>query len=181
MNRRARLPVNVFASARQGDWTYLEGQMRDPGSGELRAAAERIVVTNASDDRVRVSLLTRFHGEVEEELLLGLQIDRAVGPDLNLFDCSTDGLQSGSTEPGSHRLGSEAVDCVEACWTLGHTRPDGSPEAVTLAAWLADRVLGSGIIAFSLTDSRGLIWSMGTVGYGRAGEVSWGIGPPAAG
>jgi hypothetical protein len=163
------LPVNAFAGAKAGDWTILEGDALLDG----KLVHEREIIRVGSLAR-GVAEVQLFEGAAGKEgWFLSFPVDVKRGPDTNLlFDVpwiATDLAQ----EKATCTLGDASFPCVEVSYrTASHK----------VTVLMAARVKGSGIVSFAITrpGSATPVWSMKTIGYGTAGKVLWGAGPPRA-
>lgn len=161
------LPVNVFAKARPGDWTILEGEA--VLNGKLVHERELVRVGKIAGGVAEVQL---FEGAADREgWFLSFPVDVARGPDTNLlFDLPWIATDLQQTK-ASCTLGDATFPCTELTYrTPGH--------AVTVR--MAPRVLGSGLVSFAIVTDGKPTWTMTTIGYGTARKVAWGVGPPRA-
>ncbi len=161
------LPVNVFAKAKAGDWTILEGDavLR----GKLVHEREIIRVGSVKGGVVEVQL---FEGAAEREgWFLSFPVDSKRGPDTNLvFDLPSIATDL-TTAKASCTLGGETFACTEVTYRT-------PTHEVTVR--MAPRVRGSGIVSFAVVKAGKPTWTMTAIGYGTAGKVAWGAGPPRA-
>jgi hypothetical protein len=161
------LPVNAFAKAKPGDWTILEGDALLNG----KMLRERLIVRVGPVKR-GVADVQLFEGVAGSEgWILSFPVDVKRGPDTNLlFDLpwiASDLRQSEAT----CTLGGESFPCTEASYRTKRHQ-------VTVR--MAPRVRGSGLVSFAIVKNGKPSWTMTTIGYGTAGKVTWGAGPPRA-
>ncbi|HVV83746.1 MAG TPA: hypothetical protein VHE35_11810 [Kofleriaceae bacterium] len=161
------LPVNVFAKAKPGDWTILEGDALLDG----KMLHEREII-RVGPVKKGVAEVQMFEGKAGMEgWFLSFPVDVRRGPDSNLFYdvpwIATDLTQA----PATCTLGDATFDCTEVRY---HT------PTLEITARMSTRVLGSGIVSFAIVRKGKPYWTMTAIGYGTAGKTAWGEGPPRA-
>jgi hypothetical protein len=161
------LPVNAFAKAKPGDWTILEGEALL--GGKLVREREIIRVGPVKRGVAEVQLFEGAAGS--EGWILSFPVDVRRGPDTNLLYDLPWVASDLTHAPTTCTLGSETFDCTEVSY---RTRK----HQVTVL--MAPRVRGSGIVSFAIVRNGKPYWTMKTIGYGTAGKVEWGVGPPRA-
>ncbi len=162
------LPVNAFAKARPGEWTILEGDAVIGG----KTVHEREVIMVGPVVR-GVAEVQLFEGKAGRETwFLSFPVDVKRGPDSNLlFDLPWIATDL-HVEKASCPLGGATVPCsVVTYQTPSHT----------VTVYMAAKVRGSGIISYEILQAGKPVWAMTAIGYGTAGKVEWGVGPPNPG
>ena len=161
------LPVNAFAKARPGEWTILEGDAVLGG----KPVHEREVIMVGPVVR-GVAEVQLFEGKAGRETwFLSFPVDVKRGPDSNLlFDLPWIATDL-HVEKASCPLGGATVACsVVTYQTPSHT----------VTVYMSAKVRGSGIISYEILQGGKTVWAMTAIGYGTAGKVEWGVGPPSA-
>ena len=161
------LPVNAFARAKPGDWTIIEGDALLNGKMVHERQIYRVGTVKGGVVEVQM-----FEGKAGSEgWFLSFPVDVKRGPDTNLlFDVpwvATDLTE----QPATCALGGATFDCTEVAYRT-------PTHEVTVR--MAPKVRGSGIVSFAVVRKGKPYWTMTTVGYGSAGKVEWGVGPPRA-
>lgn len=163
------LPVNAFAKARVGDWTLLEGDAVLNGKPVHLRQIIRVAALKGGVADVQL-----FEGPAGREgWFLTFPVDVKRGPDTNLlYDLPWIAVDP-KPEKATCTLGAARFDCTRVTYRTPSHR---------VTALMAARVRGSGLVGFEVVPTGGgaPLWSMRTIGYGAAGKVEWGAGPPPA-
>jgi hypothetical protein len=162
------LPVDAIASAKQGDWTILEGETRIAN----KLVPDRIVIRIGAPLEPKTTQVVWFRGEAGGEAPFMAYVAGKHPIRVGVLGYASTYVRGFKTSAAKCKLATE-VACTKVAFH--HDGPAGKHEVVIE---MAPRVRGSGIVSLEVKDDHGVLWKLRTVGYGRGKTVEWGTAAP---